>query len=1467
MNIFEKYGLKFIIIVFFSLFFNKSLVYSTENLIDGNNFFIENKGQVTGINGKSCDDILFYTGEHNSKLFFRKTGISYVFPEYSNLTDIKDFSKEDCQIERIDLSFEGCNSDAKVISGDTLSQKINFYKGSSERFENLIASQKIIYKNIYENIDLVFYHSQRKNKLKYDFILHPGANPDTIKMTYSSSAQLELLDDNSLQIKTYNGIIREESPYAYQIHENEYTKEEISCGYSIKDHSISFEIGDYNKSNKLVIDPNLLWSTYYGGSNGEHAQSLKIDSRNNTVVTGRTLSIDFPVSPGAHQQKRNGFFDAFIIKLDNSGNLLWATYFGGEETDYAQDLDFDEYDNIYLTGFTWSRNFPVTDDAMDKTFNGPINEGTDGFIAKFNSVGQLIWSTYYGGEKEEHFYGIAVKNGVELAITGWTKSKNIITSDSGFDKDQYGNADGFLARMTLDGRYIWGTYFGGDSTDEARTAAYDKNGDIVFGGFTNSKNFPVNVTGEDDREEPEGYDAFIARFDAPPNKSSYLDSKLFGGIAADRCYSLAVDSNNDIVFTGETYSADYHSAGGVFQSMKNGKSDVIITKINSSSQIIWSGFYGGKENDAARAIAVDNSDNILAAGHTYSDDLALTYGAFKDEFTGVSSTGDAFILKAAPDASEIKWASYIGGRYDDNAYGVDTDPGDHVLVCGVTGSDDFHVTDAAHQKDFEGTADAFVLKICRFEHVPDVGIVGDVPFCPGDSVVLLAADGFEEYTWSTGETTQKIKVKKEGIYYVTVVDDLGCTGTSKPIEIELFDSPEPEITGDLEVCEGDSSELSVEGDYEKYEWGHGETDSKITVSESGEYLVTVTDSNGCTGRDSVEFTVHPNPAPLIHGPESVCAFSENVIYWINSYPNHTYTWTVSGSTTYSPKMDDTNIEVKWAGSGTGKITIIDTNKTTGCVGCDTMYVNIADELLPEITSNTGKMEFCEGDSLILNAGNGYDSYKWSTGETSRQIVVKSSGTYSVLVKDKYDCEGRDTAIVTKHPLPHPKIRGAGELCFSDNDYSYETAETADHSYTWSVSGGDIKEGQGAANIIVNWTSSGSKTITVFERNDITGCENVSEEFIVTVHPLPEPDITVNGPIEFCEGDTTELIADAGFESYEWSDGSTSRMIEVTKSGDYSVEVTDANGCTGESNTFITVTVHPNPPKPQITKVMDSLYSTPAEDYQWYKDGTPIPGAADRKYVPDTTGSYSVRIYDKNGCTAVSDEFEFWKGIASAEFSVPDTIFAAAGEEITVPITLASSKNLTKVEADSFTVYLRYNKTVLLPFGNFTCHTHGDRENVITISGVREDTIGLLADFNFRTAWGDAACSPIIIDSVVWNAPDIFNTVDTTIFCLTDLCYAGGERLFFESGKQYLLQNRPNPFSNETEIIFSTIQHGKTELYLIDIMGKKVKTLFEEDVQPGLYRVNFAPDNLPAGIYIYVLRTPTNKIFRKMEIVK
>ncbi|MEM2961225.1 MAG: SBBP repeat-containing protein, partial [Candidatus Bathyarchaeia archaeon] len=406
-------------------------------------------------------------------------------------------------------------------------------------------------------------------------------------------------------------------------------KEYINIAYEIHGQDeYGFKIvGDYNPELPLIIDPafdTLLASTFLGGSDNDYSQSIALDSLGNVYVTGYTISSNFPVTAGAYDNTYNNEEDVFVSKFTPDLNtLLASTFIGytGNERSYSISLDI--LKNVYITGFTESDFFPTTPGAYDTSLNG----GYDVFVTKLSpSLGNLLASTFIGGNMHDYGHSIAVDSSGIVYITGYTFSSNYPTTAGAYDTSYNGGSyDVFISKFSTSlGSLLASTFIGGEDQDISTSITLDSPGYVYITGYTRSISYPT-TPGAYDTTNNGGEDVFVSKFS--PLLDNLLASTFVGGSNHDRGNCIALDSSGNVYITGRTASSNYPTTPGAYDTTHNGGDDVFVSKLSPSlSTLMSSTFIGGAGDDYGYSLALDSSRNVYVTGYNSSSDFPTTPG-------------------------------------------------------------------------------------------------------------------------------------------------------------------------------------------------------------------------------------------------------------------------------------------------------------------------------------------------------------------------------------------------------------------------------------------------------------------------------------------------------------------------------------------------------------------------------------------------------------------------------------------------------------------------------------------------------------------------------------------------------------------------------------------------------------------------------------------------------------------------
>lgn len=360
---------------------------------------------------------------------------------------------------------------------------------------------------------------------------------------------------------------------------------------------------------------NLIWSTLIGGSNYELGPRLAIDHNQNLIVSGYTYSTDFPVTTGAWQSNSAGSLDCFLFKTDSTGHLIWSTYHGGTAGDLGIDLSVDTAGNIFLGGQTTSTDFPVTTGAFQTTLSG----GVDAFLSKFSPAGIPLWSTYFGGADPEDIHAVSTDKAGNIVVSGMTSSNNLPTSSNAFQNGLNGNVDLYVARFTSSGTISFSTYLGGSNFDDGLGLTTDSTGNIYVSGRSNSNDFPVTPNAWQDTITG-GYDAILSKFDS---SGAFIFSTFLGGLMDDNAARVRA-SEDGLSLLVTTQNDSLPSFGPSLFPAGNGSSQQVwLLKFSTEMDRKYSTYFNGTSTDIASELFVLDTF-VVFCGTTYSPSLPFS---------------------------------------------------------------------------------------------------------------------------------------------------------------------------------------------------------------------------------------------------------------------------------------------------------------------------------------------------------------------------------------------------------------------------------------------------------------------------------------------------------------------------------------------------------------------------------------------------------------------------------------------------------------------------------------------------------------------------------------------------------------------------------------------------------------------------------------------------------------------------
>ena len=1191
--IFLKKLQRSVYLLFFAHLFISS-VYANSGVEKQKDFlFTENKGQWP-------EQVQYVVSLNNQQIFFEGSGIK--IHEYQSICGSNHDGHWDQghQHHALDPHRSYNHHVYKIEYGTRFKEsqfrplvKSSFYKNyikgpdASAWNDHVYSYRELIIKNVYPKIDMHWYATDRG--LKYDWIVHAGGNPQAIQITYKHLDGLLLDKQGDLFLHHSLGNTRESAPVAQQCIGGKGQK--IDVEYILhQDKSLGLELGPYNHGEELIIDPELIFSSY-SGSTGDNWGSTATPGRNGELYGGGIVfGTGYPVTTGAFQTAPGDpnalTTDIAISKFSSDGsNLIYSTYLGGRADELAHSLIENSRGELVVFGTSGSSGYPTTNDAVQRSFRGGPATGAPGVgyfsgcdmvITVLSADGSaLVGSTYMGGSRTDGLndgalkinYGDEAKGEVfldkqdNIFIAASTRSSDFPVKNALFN-NLAGNQDACIFSMNRScSELIFSTYYGGQRDDMAYCIKQSENRDIIVGGGTQSRNLP-DVNAYQDNYSGGFSDGFFLVLDSMATNiiaASYLGTNDY-----EQIYFNDLGPDGDIYFSGNTN-------GTLPQSSEcYGRSDAgqFIQRFNQTGDVLKQsmGFGRGDELSdlALTAFLVDDCGRVFVSGWGgYLNDTIdlVSSTTFDLDVTGdayerLTDGNDFYFMVLNPGMEELTYATFFGAD-------VEREPADHVdggtsrfsedgviyqAVCASCGGGDvFPTTTGAWSRDNRSNNCNLAVVKLDFE-LPIIDLEASNSFenltCGQLTIDFLnASTGADMYTWYFGDGTQSNDYSPShtydsvGTYSVKMIaqSENDCV-QNDTLFLDVNIDPGQETVYDT-IIRCSSEPFSIGSSFENgnpfisYNWNTGDDSARIEVASSGVYAVTTTDRN-CENIDS--FYLEFSPPLGLSTDTSICLGDElsvsipkeyNVLQWSND------------STSQEQSFSDTGIF--WV-----------SYEKSGCRFRDSFTVgNISQG---DIQIN-GSNIICEGQTTILKTevsnGGPNDQVIWSNGVRADSIEIQNSGVFSVLLNSNQPCfyTAADTVMVELVE----DISQNKDIAVCDGDEAVLTGPPGAEEIEWFNDSKDTS---------ISVSNSGQ----YFVNYTIDGCP-MTDSFNVFIVDSTRYNFSLDGDSVICDEESVELRVDGllgseGVFDIEWSTGDSSNQITVSDSGLYQVRVTQSAPC-------------------------------------------------------------------------------------------------------------------------------------------------------------------------------------------------------------------------------------------------------------------------------------------------------------------
>ena len=658
--------------------------------------FIENKGQQEA-------HILYETKVPSGQLFLE--GNQWTFnlverPEHHH-TEMHDSDTHEHQEPRqghaFKMHFEGAtNAHISTTGNKPLSHYNNYFIGNdqSKWTANVPLFEEVTYHQLYDKIDLQVY--SKGANLKYDFIVEVGGNPQDIQIRYEGLNGLEINNEN-LVLKTALGTITDLAPIAYQIIGEQ--KRRVPCKFVLENQTLHFDFPDsYNPNYELIIDPELVFSTYSGSEADNWGFAATYDNEGHLYAGSIVFGTGYPTTVGTYDANFNGgSCDVAISKFTPDGSdLVYSTYFGGNNTEIPHSMIVNNQNQLVVMGTTGSYDFPSLQSSFDQSFNAGTNvsfnfgfitfpQGSDLFITVFSQFGtSLIGTTFFGQNNNdglnltgqgqlEYNYGdafrgeIAIDEEDNVYIVTCTESTLSFSynQSSLLNKNSY--QDGLLAKFNSNlSNLEWYTYLGSDERDAAYSLRIASNNDVYVCGGTSSSNFTGNSDGLNTNYQGGQADGFIAQISN--DGQTMINSTFIGTNQYDQAYLLDLDDEDNVYVFGQTEGI-YPVSENVFS--QDSTKQFIHKLTPDLSTTLWSTTFGNGDliNLTPSAFTVGNNGHIYLSGwggqtnNNFNENLGTAHWLLTTNPACDTKTdgSDFYFMALSENAEELVYATYFGG--------------------------------------------------------------------------------------------------------------------------------------------------------------------------------------------------------------------------------------------------------------------------------------------------------------------------------------------------------------------------------------------------------------------------------------------------------------------------------------------------------------------------------------------------------------------------------------------------------------------------------------------------------------------------------------------------------------------------------------------------------------------------------------------------------------------------------------
>lgn len=530
---------------------------------------------------------------------------------------------------------------------------------------------------------------------------------------------------------------------------------------------------------EIVIDPepDMVWSTFWGGDQYDLTTDATLSLNDTIYTTGMTMSANNIATSGAYQTNYQGDLDIFISKFSNNGNLIWSTYYNGPQTERVYAIDTDENGDVFVAGCTFSTTGIVSGGAQQSSING----NDDLFILRMSPQGSRLWCTYHGGNGHDFVTDMHVENDT-IYMVGHTTSSNVIAS-SGSHQDTYtANEAGHITLFSTAGDFLWGTYFGTEDNNSIEGLAVLESR-LYITGRTSSEN-GISTTGAYQENQGGFTNAFVSAF---TKNGTQIWGTYFGGQYTDVANDIALDSLDGVYIVGDASSDNNIGTSGAYQETRLSSEQGFIAHFDKDGNRLWATYTGGTGSDYVKVVTSRQDGLFYIGGHTTSTETIPSAGTYQPNAGG---NYDGFIQQFDFDGN-YQWGTFLGGLGSEDLLSLALTSSNNLIATGSTDQNDtvFATGNSYNDQYGGGTIDGFVAYLCQSTS-PEI-------YYSNDSLHTIDADSYEWFL--DGQPlnlySQSILPPDDGVYTVEISAQGKCPVLSDTFNYSTIGILENQETG------------------------------------------------------------------------------------------------------------------------------------------------------------------------------------------------------------------------------------------------------------------------------------------------------------------------------------------------------------------------------------------------------------------------------------------------------------------------------------------------------------------------------------------------------------------------------------------------------------------------------------------------------------------------------------------------